>query len=56
MFLGETYDYWIELKSRVDDLGVDHLLRDLAKLSAKVHYYETEIARLNAFRESVNKL
>jgi hypothetical protein len=55
-FLGESYDYWFELKKRADELGVDHLLRDLAKLSAKVNYYETQIKRLNDFRESVNKL
>ena len=54
--LGRPLSYWIEVQHRIDDLGVDHLLRDLAVLSAKVRYYEEMLDRVAAFRGMANKL
>lgn len=53
-FLGEPMQYWFELQKRVNELGVRHLLRDLADLSAKVNYYETQITRMEEFRKSMD--
>ena len=54
-FLGEHFSYWVELQKRVNELSVNHLLRDLADLSAKVNYYETQIDRMASFRDSIEK-
>lgn len=54
-FLGHPIAYWLELQKRVDLLGVDHLLRDLADANAKVRYYEMQIDRLSDYRKSVNR-
>ena len=54
-FLGHPTSYWFELQRRVNDLGVDDLLRDLATLSAKVNYYETMLKRMNDFKTAAEK-
>jgi hypothetical protein len=57
-FLGESFDYWFELKKRFDDLPdsltIDHLLHELITANAKVRYYEVQIGRMNAYREAAN--
>ena len=53
LFLGKPYVYWIELQGRVEQLGIDHLLSDLARMHAKVSYYEQMLDRINAYRESI---
>ena len=49
-FLGEPVSFWVELKKRADKLEVNDLLRDLAELSARVHFYEMHIDRMEQFR------
>jgi hypothetical protein len=53
-FFGHPIEYWMELQRRVEHLGVDHLLRDLAEANAKVRYYEMQIDRISEYRKSVN--
>ena len=54
LFLGHNMKYWMELQKRAELLGVEHLLRDIADLSAKVQYYEMMLDRIAAFRKTVN--
>ena len=49
-FLGEPFSYWIELKARARDLGVDHLIADLCEANAKVQYYELMLDRIAKYR------
>ena len=58
-FLGESFEYWTEIKHRLDlrpdSLQVDHLLKELIIANAKVRYYEMQIERMNQYREAANK-
>lgn len=54
-FLGESVQYWAELKSRADALSVTGIMRELVEASAKVRYYEKHLAEMNEFRKAAEK-
>jgi len=55
-FLGEPYEYWMELQKRIErdpnSMEVKHLLKDLISANSKVLYYELQIQRMNNYREA----
>lgn len=52
LFLGETFDYWIELKRQAEELKCDKLIGEIATLRAKVSFYETRIDDMNRFMQT----
>ena len=54
LFMGHGMDYWIALQERADRLQVSDLVEEIAKLHAKVSYYETRLADMERFRIHVN--
>lgn len=54
-FLGETIQYWIEVKQRIEtDHGfrASELISEIAELRAKVSFYESRIKELTGFMQS----
>ena len=51
-FLGETTEFWIDLKKRADELDATKLLHEIADLHAKVGFYERRFDEVEAFRKS----
>lgn len=54
MLFGETLSFWLELKMQADKLNYTDLIRDNAKLRAKVSYYENMFNQVNKYREVVD--
>lgn len=49
MFMGETLQFWVELKAKSENLDVTYLIRENAELRAKVSYFEDMIKKANQF-------
>ena len=51
MFLGETLEFWQELRSRLekspDSMTLKELLREVVALRGKVDFYETRIRQMS---------
>jgi len=47
--MGENVSYWMEAKRQIETIEADHLFREIAKLRAKVSFYENRLKELNDF-------
>ena len=52
-FLGKDTDYWIELESHAEEMKVDRLIEENAKLRSKVSYYEYILGEVAKYRETM---
>jgi len=52
-FLGHSMQYWLTLKQEASQLGVTHLLEEIADLRSKVSFYESRITEMNAFKKTM---
>jgi len=49
MLLGHSLEYWIELEKQAKSLDYDKLIEEIARLRAKVSFYESRIEEMNHF-------
>ena len=55
-FLGESIQYWIDLKQRVDKERLAPDLREISELRAKVSFYESRIQDMNRFLQATKEI
>lgn len=53
-FMGHAYEYWITLQERAEELNATKLIQEIARLHAKVSFYESRIADMERFRAVCN--
>jgi hypothetical protein len=55
-FMGKPLSYWVELQKKAETLNATDLITDIAKLSAKVRYYEEKLDEMIKFKTITNSL
>ena len=53
-FLGETIEFWIELKNTSDISDTTGLINEIASLRARVSFYEDRIKDMERFRKTIS--
>lgn len=56
LFLGHNVDYWLELERQAQALNAERLIDEIAKLRAKVSFYESRVTEMAAFKRVTNKV
>ena len=51
-FLGHDTNYWLELEEQAQKLAVVKWIEEVAKLRAKVSFYESRILEMEEFKNS----
>lgn len=51
-FLGETIDFWMEMKKGIDEKNTRELLREVVDLRGKISFYESRIEQMNTLKEA----
>lgn len=54
VFQGKDVSYWVDLKMRADDAGVEHLLNEISELRKQVEFYEKIFREVGLFRAAVD--
>ena len=50
-FLGQSFNFWIEVKEGLDKKGTVELIQEIADLRSKVSFYESRINQLSNFMQ-----
>lgn len=47
IFFGKSFDYWIDLQTRVEEIDGVKLMDEIVRLKAKLYTYQEAIEKLN---------
>jgi len=51
LILGHSFEYWMTLQQRAEELKVVDLIEEIAKLRGKLQFYESRIEQMESLRK-----